>query len=70
MNGFSSAVNAESPKSFTNNHFADKAGNPYLKDGMVSRISCKVVDQLDIGNFVDFLYFYSYNVINFILYGG
>lgn len=32
--------------------FADKAGNPYLKDGMVSRISCKVVDQLDIGNFV------------------
>lgn len=32
--------------------FEDKAGNPYLKDGMVSRISCKVVDQLDIGNFI------------------
>jgi len=32
--------------------FADKAGNPYLKEGMVSRISCKVVDQLDIGNYV------------------
>ena len=32
--------------------FSDKAGNPYLKEGMVSHISCKVVDQLDIGNFI------------------
>lgn len=32
--------------------FEDKAGNPYLKEGMVSRISCKVVDQLDIGNYI------------------
>jgi len=32
--------------------YTDKSGNPYLKEGMVSRISCKVVDQLDIGNYI------------------
>ncbi len=32
--------------------FADKAGNPYIKDGMVSRISCKVVDQLEINGYI------------------
>ena len=32
--------------------FTDKAGNPYLKEGMVSRISCKVVDRLDIGGYI------------------
>ena len=30
----------------------DKAGNPWLKEHMVSRISCNVVDRLEIGNFV------------------
>lgn len=33
----------------------DKAGNPWLKEHMVSRISCKVVDKLEIGNFVLFV---------------
>ena len=32
--------------------FADKSGNPYIKDGMISRISCKVVDQLEINNYI------------------
>lgn len=32
--------------------YEDKNGNPYLKEGMTARISCKVVDQLEIGNFV------------------
>lgn len=30
----------------------DGAGNPYLKEHAVARISCKVVDQLDLGNYV------------------
>lgn len=30
----------------------DEAGNPYLTEHMASRISCKVVDRLEIGNFV------------------
>ena len=30
----------------------DGAGSPYLKEHMVARISCKVVDQLEIGNYV------------------
>ena len=33
----------------------DGAGNPYIKEGMVSRVSCKVVDSLEIGNFVLFV---------------
>ena len=32
--------------------FTDKSGNPYIKDGMVSRISCKVVDRLEINNYI------------------
>ncbi|MCI2057323.1 MAG: flavin reductase [Oscillibacter sp.] len=31
---------------------ADDAGNPYLTEHMISRISCKVVDKLDLGNYV------------------
>lgn len=34
---------------------ADSAGNPYLTEHMVSRISCKVVDQLVIGNYILFV---------------
>lgn len=30
----------------------DGAGNPYLTEHMASRISCKVVDRLEIGNYV------------------
>ncbi|MBQ3103818.1 MAG: flavin reductase [Oscillospiraceae bacterium] len=30
----------------------DKQGNPYIKDGMVGRLSFKVVDKLEIGNFM------------------
>jgi len=30
----------------------DEAGNPYITDGMISRVSCKIVDKVDIGNFV------------------
>lgn len=30
----------------------DGAGNPYLKEGMVSRISCRITEKLEIGNFV------------------
>ena len=30
----------------------DEAGNPYLKEHMVSRISCKIVDRLEVGNYV------------------
>ena len=30
----------------------DGAGNPYLTEHMVSRISCKVVDQLEIGSYL------------------
>jgi flavin reductase (DIM6/NTAB) family NADH-FMN oxidoreductase RutF/rubredoxin len=31
---------------------ADGAGNPYLAEHMVSRLSCKVVGRLEIGNYV------------------
>lgn len=30
----------------------DGVGNPYLKEHMISRVSCRVVDQMTIGNFV------------------
>ena len=30
----------------------DASGAPYIKQGMVSRISCKVLDKLEIGNYV------------------
>ena len=33
----------------------DGNGNPYLKDHMVSRISCKVVDRLEIGSYILFV---------------
>ena len=33
----------------------DDAGNPYLREHMVSRISCKVVDQLAIGSYILFV---------------
>ena len=33
----------------------DGNGNPYLKEHMVSRIACKVVDRLEIGNFLLFV---------------
>ena len=33
----------------------DGAGNPYLKENMVSRISCKVVDKLEIGSYILFV---------------
>lgn len=33
----------------------DGFGNPYLTEHMASRISCKVVDRLEIGNFVLFV---------------
>jgi len=33
----------------------DGLGNPYLTEHMVSRISCKVVDRLEIGNYVLFV---------------
>ena len=33
----------------------DGAGNPYLKGNMVSRISCKVVDKLEIGSYILFV---------------
>lgn len=33
----------------------DGSGNPYLKDGMVSRVSCKVVDKLEIGSYILFV---------------
>jgi flavin reductase (DIM6/NTAB) family NADH-FMN oxidoreductase RutF/rubredoxin len=33
----------------------DGAGNPYLKEHMVSRVSCRVTDRIDIGNFVLFV---------------
>ena len=31
---------------------SDEAGNPYLKEGMVSRISCRITGKLEIGNYV------------------
>lgn len=30
----------------------DEAGNPWLKEHMVSRISCRVINQMEIGNFI------------------
>ncbi len=33
----------------------DSNGNPYLKEHMVSRIACKVVDQMEIGSFLLFV---------------
>jgi len=30
----------------------DGAGNPYIKTGMVSRISCKITGKLEIGNYI------------------
>lgn len=33
----------------------DEAGCPYLTDGMVSRISCKVVEKLEIGSYLLFV---------------
>ena len=29
----------------------DEVGNPYLTDSMVSRVSCRVIDRLEIGNY-------------------
>lgn len=34
---------------------ADEAGNPYLTEHMVARISCKITNQLDIGRFILFV---------------
>lgn len=31
--------------------YADKAGNPYLKEHMVARISCRVVQEVEIGSY-------------------
>lgn len=33
----------------------DAAGNPYLTENMVSRISCKVIGQMEIGNYILFV---------------
>ncbi|MBR2783440.1 MAG: flavin reductase [Firmicutes bacterium] len=33
----------------------DQAGAPYITAGMVSRLSCKVVDRLEIGNYILFV---------------
>lgn len=33
----------------------DGSGNPYVKDHALARFSCKVVDQLDLGNYVLFI---------------
>ena len=33
----------------------DEAGNPYLPEHMVSRISCRIVDKLEIGNYILFV---------------
>ena len=33
----------------------DGSGNPYLKEHMVSRIACKVVDRLEIGSYILFV---------------
>ena len=34
---------------------ADAAGNPYVTEYMVARISCKVVGQMDVGNYILFV---------------
>jgi len=31
---------------------SDESGNPYLKEGMVSRISCRITGKLEIGSYV------------------
>jgi len=33
----------------------DELGNPYIADGMVGRVTCKVVDTMDVGRYVLFL---------------
>lgn len=33
----------------------DEAGNPYVKDHALARISCKIVDKLDLGSYVLFV---------------
>ena len=33
----------------------DLNGNPYLTDHMVARISCKVVGQMEVGNYILFV---------------
>lgn len=33
----------------------DGAGNPYVKDHALARISCKIVDKLDLGSYVLFV---------------
>lgn len=33
----------------------DAAGNPYLKEHMLSRVSCRVTDKIEIGNFILFV---------------
>ena len=35
--------------------FTDEAGNPYLKEHMVARVSCRVVDRLEIGSYILFV---------------
>ena len=35
--------------------FTDSVGNPFVKEGMVARVSCKVVDTMDVGRYVLFL---------------
>ena len=35
--------------------FSDSIGNPFVKEGMVARVSCKVVDTMDVGRYVLFL---------------
>ena len=35
--------------------FTDSQGNPFVKEGMVARVSCKVVDTMDVGRYVLFL---------------
>ena len=35
--------------------FTDGSGSPYLKDHMVSRIACRVVDRLEIGSYILFV---------------
>lgn len=33
----------------------DAAGNPYIEDSMVARISCTVVEQVEVGNYILFV---------------
>ena len=35
--------------------FADAQGNPFVKEGMVARVTCRVVDTMDVGRYVLFL---------------